>query len=84
MNIRSIQKPVGQLDILVYLYRNEKVSGKVIMYRIGLFPKTATSALSNLVDMKLVRELKNENYKLTKKGKEVAEHLNQIEKFLSK
>lgn len=83
MNLRSISKPVGQLSILVYLFRNEKASAKVIMYRIGLFPKTATSALSNLVDLKLVRELKDENYKLTKKGKDVAEHLDQIEKFLS-
>ena len=84
MNLRSIQKTVGQLDILVFLYRNEKVTAKKIKYGIGLNPRTATFALSNLEEIKLVRKLKNDRYKLTRKGRDVAEHLNQVEKLLLK
>jgi Mn-dependent DtxR family transcriptional regulator len=82
MNIMSIQKPVGQLNILVFLNRNGKVSGKFIKHRIGLNPHTASSALSNLKELKLIRGLVNDNYTLTKKGKQVAEYLDQVEKLL--
>ena len=84
MNLRSIQKPVGQLDILIYLYRNEKVTAKEIKYGIGLNPRTATFALSNLEEMKFVRKLKNDLYKLTKKGRDVAEPLDKVETLLGK
>ncbi len=82
MSLKSIQKPAGQLQILVYLYINEKAPDKFIRHRIGLNPKTAASALTNLVNLKLIRELSNENYKLTKKGKQVAEHLDRIEELM--
>ena len=84
MSLKSIQKPFGQLNILVYLYRNERVPAKFLKNRIAINPKTASSALSNLENLKLVRKLSNDDYKLTKKGNEVAESLNQIEKLLSK
>lgn len=84
MSIKFIQKPVGQLRILVYLYINERASAKNIKYEIGLNARTATFALQNLEDLKLIRKLKNDIYKLTKKGKGVAEHLDQVEKVLSK
>ncbi len=82
MSLKFIQKPTGQLQILVYLYKNEKASDKFIKHGIGLNPKTAASALTNLVNLKLIRELSNKNYKLTKKGKQVAEHLDRIEKLM--
>ncbi len=81
MTLRSIQKPTGQIQILVFLFRNEKAPDKFIRHRIGLNPHTAASALTNLVNLKLIRKLSNENYKLTKKGKQVAEHLDQVDKL---
>lgn len=82
MSIKSIQKPAGQLRILVYLYRNEKTQGKDIKHKIGLNAKTASLALANLVELKLVRELKNDYYKLYKRGQRVAEHLDRVDKLL--
>lgn len=84
MSIKSIQKPVGQLQILVYLYRIEKATASGIYRGLALNTRTTYSALSHLEEIKLIRKLKNENYKLTSKGKKVAEPLDQIEKLLSK
>ena len=82
MSLKSIQKPTGQLQILIYLYNNEKAHDKFLRHRIGINPVTAASALSNLEDLKLVRKYSNGNYRLTKKGKQVAEHLDKVEELL--
>lgn len=84
MSLKSIQKPVGQLQILVYLYRNEKATASGVYRGLALNTSTTYSALSHLEELKLVRKLKNDKYKLTSKGKKVAEPLNQIEKLLAK
>ena len=84
MKIRAIQKPIGQLQILVHIYRNERVPGENLKRGIGLNPKTASNALSNLEELKLIRKLSNDIYKLTKKGRDVAERLDQVEKLMSR
>ncbi len=84
MSIKSIHKPVGQLQILVYLYRNEKAIHADFVNNVGLCSRTTYSALSNLIELKLVRKLKNYDYKLTAKGKKVAEPLDQVERLLAK
>lgn len=84
MSIISIQTPRGQIGILVYLHRNEKATGIDIKSDSYVHPRTASLALANLIELKLVRELKNDTYKLTKKGKRIVEHLVQIESLMSK
>ncbi len=84
MTLKSIQKPTGQLQILVFLHMKEKAPAKFIKHRIGLNPHTASSALTNLVNLKLVSELTNGDCKLTEKGKQVAEHLDKVEDLISK
>ena len=83
MNMATIQKPVGQLIILIYLYDKKKDSIKSITKETKLNPKTAVSAISNLDKNKFVQKLNSDEYELTEKGKEVAKHLVSIEKILS-
>jgi predicted transcriptional regulator len=82
MSFLSLLAPAGQIGILVYLYRNGNAHGLDIKCEMYVHPKTAASALSNLIKLKLVRELKNDNYGLTKKGKIIAEHLAQVEDLI--
>jgi predicted transcriptional regulator len=84
MSIKSIQKPVGQLQILVHLYKNETAIHADFKNDVGLNSRTLYSALSNLIDLKLVRKLSNNDYKLTKKGEKIAKPLIKIEKLLPK
>jgi predicted transcriptional regulator len=84
MSFKSLQKPVGQLQILVHLYRNETATHADFVNDVGLNSRSAYFALSNLMNLKLVRKLANNDYKLTKKGKVVAKPLVKIEKLLPK
>jgi Mn-dependent DtxR family transcriptional regulator len=82
MSIESIQKPVGQLKVLVYLHRNGRATAREITKGAGLNPATLNVALSHLKGIKLVRGLKNGGYKLTGKGEEVAVQLERVEVLL--
>ena len=84
MSVKALQKPVGQLSILICLNRNEKLTGPKLYRKTALHPHTMYTALSNLENLKLVRKLSNDTYKLTKKGKGIAEHLDQVENLLDK
>ena len=83
MNLSNIQKPIGQLKILILLYDKKKASLKIIIKETKLNPKTATSALSNLDEIKLVQMILSEEYELTEKGEKVAKQLVNIENELS-
>jgi len=82
MSIESIQKPVGQLKVLVFLHRNGKATAREITKGAGLNPATLNVALSHLKGIKLVQELKNGEFKLTGKGEEVAVELEKVEELL--
>jgi predicted transcriptional regulator len=84
MSIRPIQKPVGQLQILVHLYRNKTAIHADFVNDVGLNSRTTYTALSNLIYLKLVRKLSNNDYKLTKKGEKIAKPLVKIERLLPK
>ena len=83
MSLTAIQKPVGQLKILIFLYDRKKALLRTIINETKLNPKTAVSALSNLEEIFLVRKTMSEEYELTKKGEEIAKQLVNIEKMLS-
>jgi len=82
MSLKSLQSPVGQLKILVYLYRNEQATGPKIYRGTASHPEAMYLALSNLEELKLVQKLSDDTYKLTKKGKVVAEYLDQVDNLL--
>ena len=90
MKVGNLGKPVGTLEILVHLFRNEKATVTNLIRDAGLNQRTTYSALSNLQDQKLVcRELTDgfpvcKYYKLTKKGQDVATLLNVVDGLLAK
>ena len=90
MNIGTIEKPVGSLKILVHLNRNEKATVTDLIKDAGLNQRTTYSALSNLQNQKLVSQNVAEGfplykyYKLTKKGRQIAEHLEEVDSILEK
>ncbi|MCK4266156.1 MAG: helix-turn-helix transcriptional regulator [Thermoplasmata archaeon] len=89
MNVGSIQKPVGSLEILVHLYRNDKATITNLINDARLCQRTTYSALTNLLDQRLIsKETTNgfpicKYYKLTQKGHTVAMHLDTIERVLA-
>ena len=80
MGIKDLEKPIGQLQILVDLYNNGKLTRHQIIYEMGLNKTTARAALLNLIELKLIRVLKNDRLSLTRKGKKVAELLTVVNK----
>lgn len=88
MKIGTIEKPVGSLEILVHLHRNEKATISNFIKKAGLNQRTTYSAISNLQNQKLVRQEVSDGfpvykyYKLTRKGKKIAEHLEEIDSLL--
>jgi len=90
MKISCIQKPVGSLEILVHLHRNEKATISNLISEAGLNQRTTYSALARLqnlglVSQKVVGEFPvSKYYGLTRKGKMVAMHLDTIEGMLAK
>lgn len=88
MKLSTIEKPVGSMEILVHLHKNEKATITEIVKNEGLNQRTTYSAIENLQNQKLInREITDEfpickYYKLTGKGKEVAKRLEEIEEFL--
>jgi predicted transcriptional regulator len=87
-NIGAIGKPVGTLEILVHLYRAQKVTVTNLIKDAGLNQRTAYSALSNLLDKDLVCQEIGDGfpickyYSLTRKGKTIAGHLDTVDKLL--
>jgi DNA-binding transcriptional ArsR family regulator len=87
-NIRAIGKPVGTLDILVHLYHADKATITNLIKDTDLNQRTAYSALSSLLEQKLVcLETGNgfplyKYYSLTKRGKAIAGHLDIVDKLL--
>ncbi len=90
MNIRNIGKPRGTLEILVHLHRNEKTTITWLIRDVGLNQRTTYSAIENLQSQKLITQKVGNGfpvykyYKLTKKGKGIAEHLDQVDNLLKK
>ena len=84
MKLGTIEKPVGTLEILVHLNRNEKSTITELVRDAGLNQRTTYSAISNLQKQKLItQKLGNgfplcKYYKLTGKGKKIAERLEEI------
>ena len=79
--IGTLEKPVGTLKILVHLHNNEKATVTNLIKEADLNQRTTYSALSKLLDEGLIykEETKafpvHKYYKLTEKGKKIAEHL---------
>ena len=88
MNIGNIQKPVGSLEILVHLHRNEKATISDLIAKAGLNQRTAYSALGKLRKQNLICYEVSDGfpvykyYELTKKGKAIADHLAEVDKLL--
>ncbi len=87
-HFKGVGKPRGSLEILVYLHRNEKATITNLITDGGLNQRTTYSAIEKLQSHKLVRQVTtkgfpiNKYYKLTKKGKGVAEHLDLVDNLL--
>ncbi len=90
MNVGTIGKPVGSLDILVHLLRNEKATVTNLITDAGLNQRTTYSAISSLLEQNLIcQEVDNgfpvcKYYKLTNRGKAIAVHLDTIDGLLLK
>ena len=90
MNIRTIGKPVGALEVLVHLHRNEKATITDLIKDAELNQRTTYSAISKLQSQNLVKQETTKgfpmykHYKLTNKGKGVAEHLDLVDNLLEK
>lgn len=88
MKIGSIEKPVGSLGILVHLHRNEKATVTNLIKDAGLNQITTYSALTKLQKQGLIHQEVatgfplSKYYKLTGKGKKIAEHLEEIDNML--
>jgi predicted transcriptional regulator len=89
MNVASIQKPVGSLEILVHLYRRDRATITNLIKEAKLNQRTTYSALSSLMSQELIcQETSNgfpicKYYRLTEKGEDIAIHLDTIEKILT-
>jgi predicted transcriptional regulator len=87
--IGSIEKPVGSQRILVYLYRNKKVTVTELIRDADFNQRTAYAALDRLSMEKLIEMDEGSGfpqrkyYKLTKKGKDVANHLEKVDILLT-
>ncbi len=81
------KKPVGALEILIHLHK-KKATVSNLVRDVELNQRSVNITLSNLVAQQLVYQDGTEGlnvnryYKLTEKGKEIAEHLNVAEYFL--
>jgi DNA-binding transcriptional ArsR family regulator len=87
-NIGAIGKPVGTLEILVHLYRAQRVTVTNLIRDAGLNQRTAYSALSKLLDQDLVCQDIGDKfplckyYSLTRRGRTIAGHLDTVDKLL--
>ena len=88
MNIKNLQKPVGSLEILVHLHRNDKATITQLINKAGLNQRTTYSALGKLLEQELICHEESNGfpvckyYELTDKGKPVAKHLDTVDKLL--
>jgi len=88
MKIGNIQKPVGSLEILVHLHRNEKATITDLITKADLNQRTAYSALSKLQEQNLIKQKvgngfpQHKYYGLTRKGRVVAGHLDTVDRLL--
>ena len=79
--IGALEKPVGSLQILVHLHKNEKATITNLIKDAELNQRTTYSALDSLQAQGLVCQEKTNGfpiskyYKLTEKGNKVAEQL---------
>ena len=90
MTIDDIEKPVGSLKILVHLFRNEKSTITTMLKDADLNQRTAYAALRKLSDEDLINvEVCSgfpvrKYYRLTPKGKGIANHLEKVDSLLEK
>jgi DNA-binding HxlR family transcriptional regulator len=90
MAISNIEKPVGSLKILIYLFHNEKSTITTMLKDVDLNQRTAYAALRKLSDGDLVETEVcpgfpvRKYYKLTQKGKGIANHLAKVDSMLEK
>ena len=90
MAIRALEKPVGSLKILVYLFRNEKSTITTLLRDNNLNQRTTYAAIEKLADHELVDIEVSQGfplrkyYKLTDRGKTVATHLAKVDRILRK
>jgi len=88
MAIGNIEKPMGSLKILVHLFKNEKSTITTMLKEIDLNQRTAYAALKKLSSEELIDVEINTGfpirkyYKLTSKGKRVANHLQKVDSLL--
>ena len=90
MTIEDIEKPVGSLKILVHLFRNEQSTITTMLKEADLNQRTAYAALRKLSDEELIEaEISagfpvRKYYRLTPKGKGIANHLAKVDSMLGK
>jgi predicted transcriptional regulator len=88
MAISNIEKPVGSLKILIYLFHNEKSTITTMLKDNDMNQRTAYAAIKNLVGEDLITSEVNigfpvrKYYKLTLKGKTIATHLDKVDCLL--
>ncbi len=90
MNINTIGKPVGSLEILVHLHRNDKTTVTNLIKEEGLNQRTTYSAISSLLEQELICLEVDKGfpvckyYMLTKRGKAIAGHLDSVDRLIPK
>ena len=88
--IKTLEKRVGTLQILVHLHNNKKATVTNLIRDAKLNQRTTYSALANLQEHGLIcREETNgfpvcKYYMLTEKGEVVAEHLGDVARVLDR
>ena len=88
MTIDTIEKPVGSLKILVHLFRNEKSTITTMLKEADLNQRTAYAALKklsneDLIEVEVISGFPvRKHYRLTSKGKSVANYLEKVDYLL--
>ncbi len=88
--LKHLEKQSGILILLTEILRRNEVCVTDIIHKIKLNPTSTYKALNKLKSLKLVKETRQNHFpnkrlfKLTDKGKKVAEKLVEIEEILEK